>query len=219
MDERHPQLLRSIRRFLVWALLLTGLVAVAAATMIRVPRLLRERNVYRMWTCRRCGSTRTTRGTLWPEELMGYTSPEAKSCLHDWQTGISSAVNARDGQIILLRKDGIYGALVLKGQNDYRTLRYAWYYRDDSGGRFAESTSSGVKKGEGSGAPISFGPFTVAWSENRNGWGWLYYECAPGGLPAQGITGMCLTEETDIGNVDATDPKWKYKVSPTDPGS
>jgi hypothetical protein len=123
-----------------------------------------------------------------------------------------------DGAVVLLREGDRYGAFILTSQNQSpETVGYQWYYRPDGQGRFTE-TDGNVQTGSGSGPPISFGSFTVQWSIHTANSGWLYYPKTPGDEISDADFRICVTDESDISQVDACDPKWTYKASPIDPG-
>jgi hypothetical protein len=106
-------------------------------------------------------------------------------------------------------------------------LEYAWYYRSDGKGTFRGAErgrfdSGYAKKPKQKELPpwylIGFGPFSVGWEGVAEGYGWLYYPRFSNQKVMPGDQLMCVTKETDISKINATDPKWIYKGSPTDLG-
>jgi hypothetical protein len=140
----------------------------------------------------------------------------------------SVSTKVHDGQIVLLRKGaGTYGAFIPKSQRmSPEQVKFAWYYREDGKGTFPPSQAGQYKTGTGVGVPdgsvpymmARFGPFSLGWSGHEDGEGGLYYSHFGGETVAPDDVRICVTGETDIRKIDATDPKWIYKGSPTDPG-
>lgn len=128
----------------------------------------------------------------------------------------------RDGTVVLVKQNGVYGAFRIKEQKLSTTdeVKYEWFYRSDGGGEF---TGSNVKHGVASGIPsrtipgkvIIFGPFSINWSGKDNGWGWIYYDRYAGEKVQKNDIGLCIAGNVDVRKVNAADPKWVYKSSPT----
>jgi hypothetical protein len=145
---------------------------------------------------------------------------------------VSETTNAtqdavRDGAVVLVKKGNCYGAFIPRGQHVRpEGLAFGWYYRTDGKGVFTAMASTAVRSGRGSGIVVKgevgqfirFGPFSVPWSAHGDGEGYLYYQHYEGEKVAPGDQMLCVTNETDIAKIDATDPKWVYKGAPTDPG-
>jgi hypothetical protein len=133
-----------------------------------------------------------------------------------------------NGQIILVRKGASsYGAFIPTSQRmGPDRVKFAWYYREDGKGTFKPTQSAQYKTGTGVGVPdgsvpwlmVRFGPFSVGWSGHQDGEGSLYYSRIEGQAVLPDDVRICVTAETDIRKIDAADPKWVYKGSPTDPG-
>lgn len=140
------------------------------------------------------------------------------------------AVNTpiHNGQIVLLRKGtNCYGVFIpIRQRMQPEQLQCTWYYRTDGKGTFKSSESAQYKSGSGgdgsdSATPygeLRFGPFSLGWSGNEDGQGYIYYSHFEGESVSPNDERICVTNETDIEKIDATDPKWVYKGSPTDPG-
>jgi hypothetical protein len=132
-----------------------------------------------------------------------------------------------NNRIVLVKQGRNYGALVLTDQSlNPVSVKYEWFYRDDGKGVFAGRNQSPVRHGVGNGISshsfpglvIEFGPCRVNWSAKDSGWGWIYYSRYAGEPIGSGDIRICVTGETDIGKINAADPKWLYKASPTDKG-
>jgi len=134
----------------------------------------------------------------------------------------------RSGQIVLLRKGAKnYGAFIPTSQSMVpEQLRFTWYYRTDGNGTFKPTETARYRSGSG---PVGqdrsvpynvaqFGPFSLGWSGHDDRQGYIYYRHFEGDVVSPDDDLICVTEETDITRIDATDPKWVYKGSPTDPG-
>ncbi|MHB1001572.1 MAG: hypothetical protein ACYC27_20215 [Armatimonadota bacterium] len=133
------------------------------------------------------------------------------------RSAIESPVN--NGDIVLVKKGNIYGAFIPGNQEmEPETLDYDWYYRTDGKGTFRSSESSEFKHGNGKGAPIKFGAFTIGWSGNMKGKGFIYYKHENGGRVSPDDIRICVTGETDIEKIDAADGRWLYRASTTDRG-
>jgi hypothetical protein len=63
-----------------------------------------------------------------------------------------------------------------------------------------------------------FGPFSIGWSGHTDGEGYIYYEHFAGEKIEPDCVRVCVTGERDITKIDAADPKWLYKGSPSDSG-
>lgn len=183
---------------------------------------------YRFETCKLCKSTRQIKSTIrigpfyYDQEIkVIYRSPNFASCQHQWGKGISSAVDGpvSDGRVILVRLGNSYGAFILTNQtmNPGRT-DFIWYFRSDGKG-ILDSQEPAVTQGKGSGSKIRFGPFDVAWSSESNGRGYIYYKHFPGDVVDASSLRICVTGLEGVDKINASDPKWIYKGSPTDPGS
>jgi len=133
-----------------------------------------------------------------------------------------------DGQIVLVRQGAnTYGAMVAAKQRmSPDRLEFKWYYRTDGKGTFKRSEAGVYGSGTGTGVPESsvpylmarFGPFSAGWSGHTDGQGYLYYTRFEGEAVSSSDTRICVTNETDIEKIDATDHRWIYRGSPTDIG-
>jgi hypothetical protein len=106
-------------------------------------------------------------------------------------------------------------AFVLKNQKHFpEKTDFAWYYRTDGKGTFAKgdpAVSTGVVTNVGG---ISFATFSVGWSINRDGWGWVYFPNGQYEFFKAADYAMCVTTETNLARVNATDRRWKYRIRP-----
>jgi len=192
----------------------------------------------RTWnfTCSACGSTMSCGDEHPTEETeirFFHESASASNCPHDWRKGISSAHPSPvpDGTVVLVKRGGAYGALVLEGQTTTRIegqtvtpegTMFRWWFRTDGDGHldagppWVKSGAGGFDAKSNPGTELVFGPFTVRWSANMDGWGWIYYAVAPGKPVPAGAALICVTELKDIAGLDASDPRWRYKGAPID---
>ena len=108
------------------------------------------------------------------------------------------------------------GAFVLYDQTDTpENTSFKWFARSDGGGTFLKSNplvSSGSQVDQTS---IRFSVFSIDWSINETGKGWVYFSKIPTDLKAPARFEMCVTSETDITKIDANDPKWKFRERPS----
>lgn len=142
--------------------------------------------------------------------------------------GSSSAGLVRNKRIVLLRKGpNCYGAFIPTSQHIMPDkLKYRWYYRTDGKGTFKRSEAAEYKSGSGVGVDDShvpwlmarFGELGVGWSCHQVGEGHVYYSKFSNDPVSLDDERICITKETNIEKIDATDPKWVYKASPADPG-
>jgi len=141
------------------------------------------------------------------------------------QCGVRPPVS--DGVVVLAKRGKSYGALIPRKQRLLPdSLEYEWYYRSDGKGTFRLQERGSFRQGVGRGIPdrskpglaIRFGPFFIGWSGHTDGEGFLYYDRCAGERVSPDDLRLCVTKETDIQRIDATDPKWLYKASPVDPG-
>ncbi len=151
-----------------------------------------------------------------------YKGRYCQTCEHEWQRGVSRAVPSRisNGQVVLVRKENLYGAFVLTTQSmKPETAQFIWRYGIDRDGTF-NTRSSSVKwsndpkqienrQGE---LMIEFGPFEILWS----GTGWVYYSRSPGDKMVRGDLAICVTDERSLDNIRPLDKKWQYRRSPVD---
>ena len=131
-------------------------------------------------------------------------------------------------QIVLMRKgSNCYGAFIPTNQTlNPIGVKYTWYYRKDGKGTFKQSDKTHYKTGVKSLSSdklvpffyTSFGPFGFRWSGNEEGKGWIWYSHTEGEPVSPDNVMICITNETNIEKINATDPKWIYKGSPSDPG-
>lgn len=133
----------------------------------------------------------------------------------------------KDGVIVLVRKGNTFGAFIPRNQRmNPENLKYEWYFPTDGKGTFRKSNISKCRSGNGTGTAsnnhpgylVAFGPFNIPWSGNEDGKGFFYYDHFEKEPIAASDTRICVTGETDINKINATDRKWIYKGSPDDKG-
>jgi hypothetical protein len=136
--------------------------------------------------------------------------------------GISAEVEppVEDGEVILLMKGDALGAVILTKQTmDPERVSYDWCYRTDGNSTFRAQDARHYRSGHVSNATeISFGRFSVSWSGHDNGSGYLYYQHFPGQPVAGDDLRICVTHRRNLEQIDARDPRWLFKGSPSDPG-
>ena len=147
---------------------------------------------------------------------------DCQACEHEWQPGVSSAVPTRisNGQVVLVRKEELYGAFVLTSQSmKPEAAQFIWRYGTDRDGVFNTSSSSvkwsddpkQIENRQGE-LMIEFGPFEIMWS----GTGWIYYSRFPGDKTARGDLAICVTDGRSLDDIRPLDRKWQYRRSPVD---
>jgi len=147
------------------------------------------------------------------EEAIKYKSKDYSHGVHNWEDGISSAVinPVRDGTVVLVHKNKTYGAFILNKQDvDPEETSYTWYYRTDGMGMFEKKTTA-IKAGKGRGAQINFGPFSIAWSANTKGSGWIYYARQDGDPQKLEDLYICVTDKKSLEGINASANTWIYK--------
>jgi hypothetical protein len=181
-----------------------------------------QRTEVKYQTCSICNSVRviTTKYRLAfipviTDEVIKYKSKNYNHGAHHWVDGVSRAVMdpVRDGIVVLVHKDGNYGAFILNKQDvNPEGASYTWYFRTDGKGIFNRKMSA-VKSGSDSGAHINFGPFTIDWSGYAKGSGWIYYSRSDGDPKKPQDLYICVTEQKTVEGIDAASSKWIYKSS------
>jgi hypothetical protein len=177
--------------------------------------------VGRPQTREKCGSERDVEGLLIRRERITYKSPGFAACSHIWGAGVSGiapTLPVSDGEIILVKQGAAYGAIILRNQraDPKETVEYDWHYRTDGKGTFRSAESGTLQSGKGEGSPVEFGPFSLRWSGYGPGKGFIYYSL-PSGPSGPDDLRICVTAETDIEAIDASDVRWVYTASPNHP--
>jgi hypothetical protein len=135
---------------------------------------------------------------------------------HDPNQGQSSAneVPIADGDIILLRRGNEVAAVILRNERVVpEKMDFTWYYRSDGRGTFAPGDPA-VSTGTVSNAGIiSFRTFSAEWSTAGTGMGWVYFSTGPTEFKTADYL-MCVTTQTNLATMDATDKKWEYRGRP-----
>jgi len=144
----------------------------------------------------------------------------APSGCKDPRRSQSSAIEVPDGHVVLLKRKNEFAAFILRNQKlSPEETDFVWYFRADGRGTFAPgdpAVSTGVVTNA---TQISFATFSVNWSihtagSGMIGSGWLYYPNGQYDFFKATDYAMCLTTETDLAGIDATDRRWKYRVRP-----
>jgi hypothetical protein len=180
------------------------------------------------YTCTKCGSTRHVDKKYYlkyipvvTSDRIVYKAPGSSTCTHKWRPGISKAepTPVMDGDVVLVRKSGKYGAFILSNQKNRPNYgEYEWWYQADGSGKFDKSsktisTDSGIMTKRFMNN-IEFADFKISWYASGKGKGCLNYAHFPGEIPATDDIYFCITKLKSLKGVDAADPKWKYKAAP-----
>ncbi len=155
-----------------------------------------------------------------------YQGRDYLTCQHEWRNGVRRTVpqTIANGQVVLVRKDGVYGAFVLTAQSlKPETAEFVWRYGTDTAGGFntndpnvkASDAPKSVQKRKGD-LIIQFGPFEICWSRGGEGKGWIYYGKFPGDELAENDLAICVTDENSFNRIRPQDAKWQYRRSPVD---
>ena len=98
----------------------------------------------RYFTCKKCGSTKHIERRIFLKYIpivisdkIKYQAPGWALCKHKWQRGISKAnpTPVFDGNVVLVRKNGKYGAFILNNQKGSPgNAEYEWRYQADGSG-------------------------------------------------------------------------------------
>jgi len=136
----------------------------------------------------------------------------------DAKRGQSSANEAPvpDGRIVLLKRNNEVAAFVLTNQTiSPEQTDFYWYYRSDGRGTFLPGDPA-VSTGYVSNASkVAFSTFTVHWSINTGGKGWVYFSSNPVEFGKAADHLMCVTTETNLAAIDANDRAWDYRARPS----
>ena len=170
-------------------------------------------------TCLRCSSTvwiREERNSWFKKTitiLPHVTTSSYSTCNHVWIDGFMDNLGpkVKDNQVILVRKNGKYGAVILHQDVNPEKIIYEWYARSDGLGRLdAAGTLTGINTTdiliehksyfittyENKGPfLIYFEDYNIAWSGITTGEGRLYYDYKPAGLsfaPTENLR-ICVT--------------------------
>ena len=135
-----------------------------------------------------------------------------------------------DDFVILVRRGDTFGCFIPRNQfKKGESVEYEWYYRTDGLGRFSANDPQ-VQSGRGFAGPyisgsgqslhITFGPFSIPWSGNGAGWGFVYfdYNPVPADRSAPDVLRICSTDIKSLNLIDARDAHWLYKSHRGDPG-
>lgn len=138
---------------------------------------------------------------------------------------LGGSVTIRDRTIVLLKKGETSGAFILTRESrSPEVVDYKWFLRNDGKSTFDTNDpncSSGIVKNA---TGITFGPFKIQWSSNGGWEGYLYYPLPYWwvkmpwgkywGMRNFHSPSMAITTETNLSEVDANDPRWKFKNGP-----
>jgi hypothetical protein len=135
-----------------------------------------------------------------------------------------------DDYVILVRRADTFGCFVPRNQfQKGESVEYEWYYRTDGLGRFSANDPQ-LQSGRGFAGPyvpgsgqsltITFGPFSIPWSGNGPGWGFVYfdYNPVPRDRSAPDVLRICSTDVKSLNLIDARDARWLYKSHRDDHG-
>lgn len=130
-----------------------------------------------------------------------------------------NALGLPTGLILIVRKDGRYGAVQVVDQQSRglgEFVRYAWWFQPDgSSGIFTnENVQAGFKEARRSAMPgpgpavvmrpdafLEVGDIRLLWSAGGQGFGWVYY--GPSSNPSPDYE-LAVTDAIDISKVDAS---------------
>jgi len=192
-----------------------------------------EQHIWKVRGCKNCQSVQGIEALNPPivtsislEKVVGrkwrwhYKGEGWSQCDHDWG-GVSSAVKppVKSGQVVLVRKGGVYGAFILTSQTmNPETAYYLWRYGTDKNGAFSTDDSNvtfsdepmEIQRRHGS-YMIEFGPFEIEWSGTSGGKGFLYYPKSAIQKLSKNDVGICVTDLTSLDDVRPRDRKWHYK--------
>lgn len=120
-----------------------------------------------------------------------------------------------DGRIVLLKRTNEVAVFVLKNQKvTPEQTDFQWFYRADGKGTFPAGDPA-VSSGYVSNATkVAFSTFTVEWSINTGGMGWVYFSSSPVEFGKTADFLMCVTTETNLSVIDANNRSWKYRARP-----
>ena len=124
-----------------------------------------------------------------------------------------------DNVVVLARKNGKYGAFIMRKQRTTlwgERAEYDWWFQSDGSGIFDTNIST-TSSGHGTTPRIAFGNiFSITWSIRRKGIGYLYYWRSLLPESASNDLHLCVTDLSSIDGIDATDLKWKYITASLD---
>lgn len=175
------------------------------------------------YTCTKCASTKHISKKYFfkyipitTSDKILYKAPGILSCSHVWRAGVNT-FNPNpilDGDVVLVRKNGTYGAFILQKQNIYPgKAEYEWWIQSDGSGNLDKSSKT-VTTGVGLTPGIRFLDFHIGWHGNAKGSGKLEYKRFSGAKITKNDLYFCITKLKSLKGIDAADPKWKYKSSP-----
>jgi len=130
--------------------------------------------------------------------------------------GQTAAANAPvpDGRVVLVRRSNEFGAFILHNQTGKpETTDYTWFYRADGQGTLAPSDPAVLSGHETNATQVAFQTFSIGWSINENGKGWIYFSKLPTELKKDADYEMCVTTATNLAGIDARSSKWQYQGS------
>lgn len=122
----------------------------------------------------------------------------------------------KDGQIVMVRRGNELGAFTLSNQRHKPDLTdYSWYYRSDGKGYLSDDDPAVTTGFVSNATAVSFMSFSVDWSYNTRGKGWVYFSALPTDLKSKTDYEMCVTTETNISTIDGFHRRWKYRARPS----
>ncbi len=105
-------------------------------------------------------------------------------------------------------------------QTPEETLEYEWFFRSDGQGTFATNDPKvlhgTVTKPAGTqwSKLITFQGFSVEWSGNTDGLGWVYYPHDFHTFNRSAAWSMCVTDRTNLEGINPGDWRWSYSTRP-----
>lgn len=169
--------------------------------------------------------SRSRLSRLWLVLLMALL-PGCKGCNRGLTSGHEKPLP--NGSVILLRGTNGYGAVILRNQRMFNrvlqtpeeTLEYEWFFRPDGKGPFATNDPQVlhgiVTKPTGPrwSKLIAFQEFSVEWSGNTDGLGWIYYPHDFHTFKGSSTWAMCVTDQTNATGINPGDWRWSYSTRP-----
>ena len=167
-------------------------------------------------TCETCRAIRFGRpGDAW--RIAG----DRAGHVHLWRAGASSGLQdtVKDGTIVLVKRAAEIAAIVVRRQTSSpERVTFDWAYRND-GGTVLDPADPAVATGTVVGAAaFDFRGIRVDWSIAGDAAGWIYYPRGVGDEVRPGDLRLCVTNVTELSGLDAADPRWVFRGSPSDEG-
>ena len=118
-----------------------------------------------------------------------------------------------DGHVVLVKRGPEHGAFILSHQTAQpETTDYQWYYRADGQGGFSTSDPAVLSGHVTNATKIAFQSFSIGWSINGDGKGWVYFSKLPTQMGRNADYEMCITTATNLAGLNPADRKWHYQT-------